>query len=218
MSGLPGPVGTLVQNALGLDLSFEIAGAPSDELEQVFFYIKTTSQMTSHLRARTETLADEFARLFEIKSNARTAEGLAQIAGAAKKIDPSTMTSPQKQWVKDNMDEFAGLAYAIVGIAQSGKSMVTAGLAAGDKVMDNPNAVLNYFAGSDALAAAKVAVADARSIADDLPPIAENASSIASAIADLGKAEGIEPPTKERSKQLADKAATSAIGEDVTFT
>jgi hypothetical protein len=214
-------MGSLVENMFGLDLSFEIAGAPSDEIEQVFFYIKTTSKMTSHLRARTETLAGEFARLFELEANARTAEGLAKIAGAAKKVDASTMTSPQKQWVADNMDEFAGLAYAMVGIGTSASSMVTAVAAAGGKISENPRAegqkVLRYFSGANAGAAVEQAASDAQSLVDDVPPIAKNVSSIASAVADLGKAEGIEPPTKERSKQLADKAATSAIGEDVVF-
>ena len=217
MAGLPGPARMLVENMLGLDLSFEIAGAPSDEVEQVFFYLKNTSRMTSQLRSRTETLAGQFAILFGIEANARTEEGLAKIAGAAKKIDASTMTSPQKQWVKDNMNEFAGLAYAMVGIAKSSTSFVTAVASASDKVSSNPSAVLRYFSGSNALAAAKGALVDAKSLALDIPPIAENLSGIASAVTDLGKAEGLEPPTEEESKRLADASASSAIGDDVTF-
>ncbi len=220
MAGLPGPARMLVENMLGLDLSFEIAGAPSDEVEQVFFYVKTTSQMTTHLRNRTETLSGEFARLFAIEANARTAEGLSKIAGAAEKIDPSTMTSPQKQWVKDNRDEFAGLAYAMVGIGQSGLSLVTAVGAAGEKVTKDPvqykPMLFRYFSG-DASSAIDSAVSDATSIYDDVPPIAKNVSSISTAVNNIGKAQGLEPPTEERSKQLADKAASSAIGDDVTF-
>jgi hypothetical protein len=217
MAGLPGPVGTMVENMFGLDLSFEMAGAPSDEVEQVFFYIKKTSQMTSAIRKRTETLAGEFARLFEIEGNARTAEGLAKIAGAANKIDPNTTTTAQKQWISNNMDEFAGLVYAGAGIVKSGASLVTAGVAAGDKISENPQAVLRYFSGNNAIAAGKQAVTDARSIKDDFPPIFKNGQAIFVAIGDLGKAEGIEPPSEERSKMLADKAASSAIGDDVTF-
>jgi len=217
MAGLPGPGRTLVENMFGLDLSFEIAGAPSDELEQVFFYLKNTSIMTSHIRQRTETLAGEFGRLFEIEANARTLEGLSKIAGAAEKIDPATMTNPQKQWVADNMDEFVGLAYAGVGIGKSMASFVTAVGASVDKVSDNPQAVLRYFSGANAVAAAQGALSDAESLAADAPPIFENIGSIAGAISDLGKAEGIEPPNEERSKQLADKAASSAIGDDVSF-
>ena len=217
MAGLPGPARMAVENMLGLDLSFEIAGAPSDEVEQVFFYLKNTSRMTSQLRSRTETLAGQFAILFGIEANARTEEGLAKIAGAAKKIDASTMTSDQKQWVKNNMNEFAGLAYAIGGIAKSLTSIVTAATAASDKVSSNPSAVLRYFSGSNALAAAKGALVDAKSLALDIPPIAENLSGIASALTDLGKAEGLEAPTEEESKRLADASASSAIGDDVTF-
>ena len=217
MAGLPGPARMLVENMLGLDLSFEIAGAPSDEVEQVFFYLKNTSQMMSAIRKRTETLAGEFAILFGIKANARTEEGLAKIAGAAKKIDASTMTSDQKQWVKNNRKEFAGLAYAMVGIAKSSTSFATAVAAASDKVSANPPAVLRYFSGSNALAAAKGALVDAKSLALDIPPIAENINGIASAVIDLGKAEGLEPPTEEESKRLADASASSAIGNDVTF-
>ena len=219
MAGLPGPARMAVENMLGLDLSFEIAGAPSDEVEQVFFYLKNTSRMTSQLRSRTETLAGQFAILFGIEANARTEEGLAKIAGAAKKIDASTMTSDQKQWVKNNMNEFAGLAYAMVGIAKSLTSIVTAATAtiASDKVSSNPSAVLRYFSGSNALAAAKGALVDVKSLALDIPPIAENLSGIASALTDLGKAEGLEAPTEEESKRLADASASSAIGDDVTF-
>ncbi len=220
MSNL-GPTQVLVENFLGLDLTYKMAGAPSDEIEQVFFYIKNTSQMTSAIRKRTETLAGEFARLFEIEGNARTAEGLAKIAGAANKIDPNTTTTAQKQWISNNMDEFAGLVYAGAGIVKSGASLVTAGVAAGNKISKNPKAegpkALRYFSGANAAAAVEQAGADALSIVDDFPPIFKNGQAIFVAIGDLGKAEGIEPPSEERSKMLADKAASSAIGDDVTF-
>jgi len=209
-----GPFGGLAKRAVDdyfdLELSYSIALAPQDNVEQVFFYLSRTSDIAAYLHQETTELVHQFAVLFEINANAKTAEGLAAIAGAAKKLDRSKMSHSQREWLASNIDEMGGTLYAIFQIAESAGSFVGAVGAAVDDVETNPTIVLKYFN------SVGDAVDDARQLADSLPALT-NCVDIINTFIDLGKAEGLEPPNEEQSKLLADKAASSAIGEEVTF-
>jgi hypothetical protein len=200
----------LVDNYFGLKLNFSIAGAPENNVEQVFFYLSRTSDIATHLHEESITLLEEFAVLFEIEANAKTAEGLAAIAGSARKVDPATMSHPQKEWLASNIDDLVGVGFGIARLADCAGSFVGAISAAADDVEQNPAIVLGYF---DSIGDA---LDDANRLLDAAPGLS-NAVEIISTVVELGKAEGIEPPSKVQARLLADKAATSAIGEEVTF-
>ncbi len=155
-------------------------------------------------------LVDEFAVLFEINSNAETAEGLAAIAGAAEKLDASTFTPEQRKWLASNLDRISGTGYALFRLGDSVGSFVGAVAAAADDVEQNLTILLGYFKSFDA------AIDDGQKLWEAVPAI-ENGAEIFGSLIALAQTEGLEPPNEEQSKLLADKAATSAIGEEVVF-
>ncbi len=82
--------------------------------------------------------------------------------------------------------------------------------AAADDVEQNPTILLGYFKSFDA------AIDDGQKLLEAVPAI-ENGAEIFGSLIALAQTEGLEPPNEEQSKLLADKAATSAIGEEVIF-
>ena len=212
------PGGTdIITSALGMDMTFEIPGAPSDEVDQVFFYAERTNQMMGSLEQMGQGLANEFARTFDIKVNTATDAGMAELAEESANIDPNTMTPEQKQWVEKNLPMIQAWGYAGVSVLASAKSFTVALPKAGKTAAGNLGKYSQKY--PDPIGAANKLLDDINGAISKIEPVVDSGESVVKNAMRLGEATGVTPPTEEEERANASKLASQGLpaGEEVEF-
>ena len=210
----------MLMDALGMNLNFEIKGAPSDEVDAWFFYVDRTSTMAGNFTKMSDALCKEFARTFDIQVNTATDAGMAELAEAADQIDPNTMTPLQKQWIEKNGPMIKGLVFAGVEVGGSLASFTASSPNVIEAIKENPDKYLARYGSLQACVSKVEEGVDALSrvitaLAAILPAV-ENLSANYSRLAD---ATGVTPPTPEEERANAGKIASKGLpaGEEVEF-
>ena len=197
-----------------MDLSFTIAGAPSDEVYAVFFYVDRTNMMLGSIEQMCFGLSKEFARTFDIKVNAATDAGMTELAEEAANIDPSTMTPEQKQWMERNYPMIRALTFAGGETLKSAGSLLTTAPVAGSKVAENP---ANYI--GPLIENGPTAVSNLGEALSKIEPVMSALVSLKDQADRLADATGITPPTEEEERANASKLASQGLpaGEEAEF-
>lgn len=197
----------MLASALGMDLSFKISGAPADDVEATYFYLMRTKTMLGTLDKQGQGLAGEFARTFDIKVNAATDAGMAELAEESAKIDPESMSDEQKQWVEKNLPMMQAWAYAAASVGGSAWSL---GTAAANAVEQDPVGIGKK---------AYDAWPDVEATLEKVEPVITSGRAMVENGLRLAKATGVTPPTPEEERANASKLASQGLpaGEEAEF-
>jgi len=193
-------------------LSYRMEGAPTDNVELIFFYGKATKTLLTAANDKNGEVVKNLGEQLKVKVANLTAQ---EQAKAFEEVAASSLTEQQKVAVGHAWRDLLASNLLAANAAAAAQALVASAPGVPPAVQANK---LKYgLKGAGYIKDTPGLITDLQGIVTETPKFLAGNGAITAAVAKLGSAAGIQQPTAEQSKKGAEEVATAATKKVVSL-